>query len=301
MQVTGLDISPGQFPDAVICFSLGNILVIDAVKRKRGRVLWFNTTKNTYSTKFPTLAKWVNSDKFAVVFGDCTMWIFHQESGQEDERLISHFRQKLSEARDEAFTVVNCPSEKNPIEAWKFTMGKVSDLMFCKKIMYVGFGSGQICVFNEHEMVLTFKTYFGGVNCFDIDRDGGILAAGGEDDAISVWSLEDKQLIGRGQEHTNWVSDVTFDPMFPQILYSIGLDCKLVVWKVQYSSVENCNAGRVIDYPARQYIPYIEPITQFGVVSEPLLSIQVKGNLIFIEDSNGIIWLWEEEEPQAKL
>ena len=38
------------------------------------------------------------------------------------------------------------------------------------------------------------------------------IVTGGEDDLVTVWSLQDHKITARGEGHKSWVTMVTFDP-----------------------------------------------------------------------------------------
>ena len=42
--------------------------------------------------------------------------------------------------------------------------------------------------------------------------DGRYIAAGGEDDLISIYGLAEKGLVAWGEGHNSWVMQVAFDP-----------------------------------------------------------------------------------------
>ena len=60
--------------------------------------------------------------------------------------------------------------------------------------------------------MVTFTSYFGGVRCIDWSADGRYLLAGGEDDCVTVWSLEEQRQVARCSGHSSWVSAVRFIP-----------------------------------------------------------------------------------------
>ena len=56
------------------------------------------------------------------------------------------------------------------------------------------------------------RSYFGGFLCVCWSPDGKYVVCGGEDDLVSVFSVEEKRVVARGQGHKSWVSVVSFDP-----------------------------------------------------------------------------------------
>jgi len=81
-----------------------------------------------------------------------------------------------------------------------------------------------------------FRSYYGGFLCCAWSPDGQVLAAGGEDDLVTLWSLLDGEIFAHGQGHASWVSAVAFDSWAPEDagtcyrLASVGQDCQLLLW-----------------------------------------------------------------------
>lgn len=73
---------------------------------------------------------------------------------------------------------------------------------------------GFLRVFNYDKMDLigVARSYFGGFLCVCWSPDGKYIVVGGEDDLVTVWSLNERRVVARGQGHRSWVSVVAFDP-----------------------------------------------------------------------------------------
>ena len=56
------------------------------------------------------------------------------------------------------------------------------------------------------------QSYFGGVCCVCWSPDGRYIAAGGEDDLVSIYGLAERGLVAWGQGHSSWVMQIAFDP-----------------------------------------------------------------------------------------
>lgn len=56
------------------------------------------------------------------------------------------------------------------------------------------------------------RSYFGGFLCVCWSPDSKYVVVGGEDDLVTVWSLNERRVVARGQGHRSWVSVVAFDP-----------------------------------------------------------------------------------------
>jgi WD40 repeat protein len=64
--------------------------------------------------------------------------------------------------------------------------------------------------------------------------DGKYVLTGGQDDLVSIWSLNERQIVARCSGHDSWVTAVAFDPWrCDDKTYrfgSVGEDCKLLLW-----------------------------------------------------------------------
>lgn len=64
--------------------------------------------------------------------------------------------------------------------------------------------------------------------------DGKYVLTGGQDDLVSIWSLNERQIVARCPGHDSWVTAVAFDPWrCDDKTYrfgSVGEDCKLLLW-----------------------------------------------------------------------
>ena len=84
------------------------------------------------------------------------------------------------------------------------------DALLCISIFQDGF----LRIFNYDTMepVGRARSYFGGFLCVCWSPDGKYVVCGGEDDLVTVYSIEEKRVMVRGQGHKSWVSVVAFDP-----------------------------------------------------------------------------------------
>ena len=70
--------------------------------------------------------------------------------------------------------------------------------------------------------------YMGACMSASLSRDFSYfryVVTGGEDDLVTVWSLQDHKIIARGEGHKSWVTMVTFDPYNSK---GISIDGRLV-------------------------------------------------------------------------
>ena len=123
------------------------------------------------------------------------------------------------------------------------------------------------------------QTWYGGVTCLAWSGDERLVAAGGEDDLVHVYSVPDDSLVAVCRGHASWVAAVAFDPRpgpgVPEEgggegqaeyrLASVGDDGRLCVWHLRCSPSQKprSEAGHIAWAPQRQRrrseLPYAEP------------------------------------------
>ncbi len=55
------------------------------------------------------------------------------------------------------------------------------------------------------------QSYYGGLLCLAWSPDGQYIAAGGEDDLVTLYAMSERCVVAWCQGHTSWVSHVAFD------------------------------------------------------------------------------------------
>lgn len=65
-----------------------------------------------------------------------------------------------------------------------------------------------------HYLVFCLQSYFGGVSCVCWSPDGRYIAAGGEDDLVSIYGMAERGVVAWGEGHSSWVTQVAFDPWY---------------------------------------------------------------------------------------
>ncbi|KAH8295377.1 hypothetical protein KR018_010429 [Drosophila ironensis] len=120
----------------------------------------------------------------------------------------------------DGYTILTCKakSTRNPLYKWVFSTDNccVNEFCFspCGSHLAVVSQDGFLRVFHYDTMDLMgiARSYFGGFLCVCWSPDGKYIVVGGEDDLVTVWSLQERRVVARGQGHRSWVSVVAFDP-----------------------------------------------------------------------------------------
>mmetsp|Transcript_19632 Transcript_19632/g.54741 ORF Transcript_19632/g.54741 Transcript_19632/m.54741 type:complete len:493 (+) Transcript_19632:188-1666(+) len=124
-------------------------------------------------------------------------------------------------------------------------------------------GAVRIMSASSGQVIGGFHSYYGAMLCCCFSHDGRYLAAGGEDDLVSVYSMAERAPVAHCQGHQSWVSRVRFDPWLevapPSVtglagshagqntasedaqiyrVASVGQDARLCIWDVQMVPTE---------------------------------------------------------------
>ncbi|XP_023036597.1 WD repeat-containing protein 20 [Drosophila willistoni] len=120
----------------------------------------------------------------------------------------------------DGYTILTCKSKstRNPLYKWVFSTDNccINEFCFspCGSHLAVVSQDGFLRVFlyDTMELLGIARSYFGGFLCVCWSPDGKYIVVGGEDDLVTVWSLQERRVVARGQGHRSWVSVVAFDP-----------------------------------------------------------------------------------------
>lgn len=120
----------------------------------------------------------------------------------------------------DGYTILTCKSKstRNPLYKWTFNTDNCSINEFCfspcGSMLAIVSQDGFLRVFHYDTMELLgiARSYFGGFLCVCWSPDSKYIVVGGEDDLVTVWSVNERRVVARGQGHRSWVSVVAFDP-----------------------------------------------------------------------------------------
>lgn len=219
------------------------------------------------------------------------------------------------------FSVTHAKSSKsNPIARWHVCQCPINSISFSADGQFLATvgrdGHLRIFDFAKEQLICGGKSYYGALLCCAWSPDGKYVLAGGEDDLVQVWSMEDRAVVAWGEGHNSWVSAVVFDSCWTlpcsdgaeeSTMYrfgSVGQDTQLLLWDLvmdeivvpvrrcapggsptystssQSSCVDNVNSvGLLQSAPSRRDVPKLSPVVAHRVHAEPL------SGLIFAKDS----------------
>jgi catabolite repression protein CreC len=128
----------------------------------------------------------------------------------------------------------------NPLSYWELTDTTASAFDFSHdgKLLAVTTMQGHLALLLWEKEVLTdvFTSYYGGLGCLAFSPDSRFLLCGGQDDMVSIFSIPERRLVGRGVGHHSWVTGLAFDPVISTDrsyrFGSVGDDGRLLLWEL---------------------------------------------------------------------
>ncbi|KAE9549628.1 hypothetical protein FO519_007169 [Halicephalobus sp. NKZ332] len=227
----------------IIGFSAGQVQLIDPLQKEFVPSKLFNEERNIEKTSV-TCVKWVPSQQgcFMVSHASGNIYTYNEHfQCFDDPPAYQLFKQ------GDGFTIfsVKTKNQRNPLSKIQIGSGSaVNEFEFFQGdnlLLAVVSQDGFLRIFDYQKMELMglMKSYFGGLLCLSWSPDGKLIATGGEDDLLTIYSVTEKRVICRGQGHKSWISKISFDP------YSTGLSTA-----VSSSSIEgfedNINGTNIV-------------------------------------------------------
>lgn len=74
------------------------------------------------------------------------------------------------------------------------------------------------------------------ITCVDLDKNGRLLAIGGDDRTVRLWDLQRKEFVMQLQDHLDWVRGLTFSPDRTR-LATVGQDGQIKIWNTETGSL----------------------------------------------------------------
>jgi len=172
-----------------------------------------------------TCIKWLTNPRtsFMASYSSGYLYVFDEQLNYQRD---TNIQPSYSVIRDDeknfsiSYTKNKTKQARNPISRWAIGNGSINEFAFSpdQTLLAVVSQDGFLRIFHYEKMSLIayMKSYFGGLLCVCWSPDGKYLATGGEDDFITLFSLDpdDQQarVLCRGHGHTSWISAISFDP-----------------------------------------------------------------------------------------
>ncbi|EDS29797.1 wd-repeat protein [Culex quinquefasciatus] len=199
----------------LVGFSTGQIQLVYPGRREQGKL--YNEERLIDKTKV-TCLKWIpgSEHQFLASHASGCMYMYNEEL-QCTPTTPSYQPYKCGDG----YIVLACKSKstRNPLYKWCFGQqenASINEFCFspCGQHLAIVSQDGFLRVFHYSNMELIgiARSYFGGFLCVCWSPDGKYVVVGGEDDLVTVYSLQEQRVVARGQGHRSWVSVVSFDP-----------------------------------------------------------------------------------------
>ncbi|KAJ4350436.1 uncharacterized protein N0V89_009057 [Didymosphaeria variabile] len=245
---------PGHV-DIILGFSTGDIIWYEPMSQKYTRINKNGAINNTAVSDI----RWLpNSENlFLAAHMDGSLVVYDKE--KEDAPFVAEDPDQVQpETEKKARLVVrksvNSKNQKfNPVSYWKTSNSRINAFAFspdCRHLAVVSEeGSFRIIDFLKEQLLHQYMSYYGGMICVCWSPDGRYVVTGGQDDLVSIWSLEDSMLVARCQGHNSWVTAVQFDPWRCDErnyrIGSVGEDCRLLLWDFSVGMLHRPRAASV--------------------------------------------------------
>ncbi|GMR59511.1 hypothetical protein PMAYCL1PPCAC_29706 [Pristionchus mayeri] len=199
----------------LIGFSAGQVQLIDPFQKEYQMSRLYNEERLIDKTA-ATCIRWVpgHPQHFLVSHSSGCMYLYH-----EDVTCAAVAPNYQLVKQGDKFSVWSCKSKtaRNPVYKWQIgKSGAIHQFEFSPvdhNILATVGHDGYLRVFNYQSMELLcfMKSYFGGLLCLSWSPDGALIATGGEDDLLTVYSFSERRVVCRGLGHKSWISQVSFD------------------------------------------------------------------------------------------
>lgn len=298
-------------PDSVgllIGFSTGQIQLIDPIKKETNKL--FNEERLIDKSRV-TCLRWIPGSRclFLAAHASGQLYVYNEELPCGST--IPHYQPFKS---GEGFAISTCKtkSTRNPLFRWLLGTGAaINEITFSPNGTQLAIAAqdGLLRVFHYDSMELLgiARSYFGGLLCVAWSGDGRLLAAGGEDDLVTVWSLEQRRVVARAQGHRSWVSAVAFDFYIEMEgcyrLGSVGHDTQLCLWEIPEDALSpprprtkrKSDPLQLVGTPSCPRLdecPVLEPLVCKKVAHERLTALVFRADCIITACQDGYVYTW---------
>lgn len=154
------------------------------------------------------------------------------------------------------------------------------------------------------EHVGSFRTFFGTALCVCFSEDGKIVAAGGQDDMISVFCCVRKRLLARLEGHLSFVNGVSIHRKGEGYeIVSVGDDANALLFEI---TAEDCARKEGVDFDSlnakKTDVPTFvssDAASLRGVTLSPLTDViyTQNPNLLVLVENSGAVRIFKELQP----
>ncbi|KAG0228869.1 hypothetical protein BGX31_006427 [Mortierella sp. GBA43] len=227
-----------------------------------GDIIWFNPLSNKYcrlnkqqhleckaiiKDSAVTMIRWLpgSESQFMASFQDGTIVVMDKD--REDNTFSAS-----TPPHENSFHTTRPKNGKhNPISHWHICRKPVTAFAFSPDLQHAAVvamdGGLRIIDFRDEQLIETFQSYFGALNCVCWSPDGRYILTGGQDDLVTIWSFKDMKIVARCQGHQSYVTGVAFDPWrCDERNYrfgSVGEDAKLLLWDFSVGALHKPKAA----------------------------------------------------------
>ncbi|XP_023521248.1 dystrophia myotonica WD repeat-containing protein-like isoform X2 [Cucurbita pepo subsp. pepo] len=240
------------------------------------------------------------------------------------------------------FSVAHARSSKsNPIARWHICQGPINNVAFSTDGIYLATvgRDGYLRVFDylKEQLICGGKSYYGALLCCTWSGDGKYILTGGEDDLVTVWSMEDRKVVAWGEGHNSWVSGVAFDSYWSSptsddteenVVYrfgSVGQDTQLLLWDLSMDEIvvplRRCPPGGSPTFstgsqsahwdsitplgtlqpaPSMRDVPKLSPVVAHRVHTEPLSGLIFTQESILTACREGHVKIWMRPSSETQ-
>ncbi|KAI9826543.1 MAG: hypothetical protein M1832_006139 [Thelocarpon impressellum] len=226
--------------DVIIGFSCGDVIWYEPMSQKYARL----NKNGAINGSAVSDIRWIPGSEslFLAAHADGSLVVYDKE--KDDAAFAPEEAEDgpAASAPDGSLRVdksVNSKNQKaNPVASWKLSSQRINAFAFspdCKHLAVVSEdGSLHVLDYLAERLLDSYSSYYGGLICVCWSPDGRYVLTGGQDDLVSIWSLDESRIVARCQGHHSWVTAVAFDRWrCDERNYrfgSVGEDCRLLLW-----------------------------------------------------------------------
>ncbi|KAK9874047.1 hypothetical protein WA026_002404 [Henosepilachna vigintioctopunctata] len=293
----------------LIGFSTGQIQLIDPFKKEVNKL--FNEERLIDKSRV-TCLRWVPGSKslFLSAHTSGQLYVYNEELPCGST--VPHYQPFKA---GEGFSISTCKtkSTRNPLFRWFLGTGAaINELAFSpdggKLAVVSQDGLLRIFQYDSMDLLGTARSYFGGLLCVGWSSDSRLIVVGGEDDLVTVFSMEEKRVIARGHGHRSWVAAVAFDwYLETEVCYrfgSVGHDTQICLWELpeetltppkQRVTKKRVDPLQLVGTPACPRIdecPTLDTLVCKKVAHERLTSLIFRPDCVITACQDGYVYTW---------